>query len=261
MANEIIKSFKVDRLNVEVFHDRIELGRKAAADVSGKIGELLAEGKEVRMIFAAAPSQEDMLRELAMMDDIEWSKVTAFHMDEYIGISNTAPQAFGQFLKERLFDKVGFKKVNYLYTESDNTNELCSNYVNLLSEAPIDIVCMGIGENGHIAFNDPPYADFNDSELVKVVELDEVSRQQQVNDGCFSSIDEVPKKAVTLTIPSLLAGENLFVVVPGKTKRVAISKSLQEPITADCPASILRRHDNAKLYLDIDSAALINDNI
>lgn len=247
----------VDKLKVEVYDTRQESGNAAAMEVAQKINEILKVKNSLRMIFAAAPSQNELLSELIKIKTIEWNKITAFHMDEYVGIDPQAPQAFGQFLRERLFDKVAFKEINIIKTKNKDLNEICSNYSDLLLIEPIDIVCMGIGENGHIAFNDPPYANFNDHELVKIVELDEVSRNQQVNDGCFQNIEEVPKEAVTLTIPALLSGKYLFVVVPGKTKAGAVKKTLQESITVECPASILREHENAKLYLDNDSASLL----
>lgn len=247
----------VDKLKVEIYNTRQESGNAAAKDVAQKIKEILKEKDSLRMIFAAAPSQNELLSELIKINSIEWNKITAFHMDEYVGIDPKAPQAFGQFLRERIFDKVEFKEVNIIETKNEDLNEICSNYSELLLAEPIDIVCMGIGENGHIAFNDPPYADFDDPELVKIVELDEVSRQQQVHDGCFQNIEEVPKKAVTLTIPALLSGKSLFVVVPGKTKAIAVKKTLQDSITIDCPASILRKHENVILYLDKEAAALL----
>ena len=247
----------IDNLRIQIYPTRQELGKAAAEDIAQIISALLANKKNLRIIFAAAPSQNELLDELIKIDGIDWSKITAFHMDEYVGLSKDAPQAFGQFLSERIFGKVPFKKVNFIQTEGSSLDNLCEDYSNLLLEEPIDIVCLGIGENGHIAFNDPPFANFNDPKLVKVVELDEVSRQQQVNDKCFSNIEEVPKQAITLTIPALLSADYLFVVVPGKTKANAVKKALYGPITEDCPASILRKPDNATLYLDLDSSALL----
>ena len=241
-----------------MYKDRNLLGRAAADDVAYTIERMLKEKKSIRMIFAAAPSQNEILSELIKHGNIDWSKITAFHMDEYIGLSNNGSQAFGQFLKDRIFAKVPFGKVYYLNTEDTDYDKVCKIYEQLLKEESIDIVCMGIGENGHIAFNDPPYANFEDRDWVKIVELDDVSRQQQVNDGCFSKIDEVPKRAITLTIPALFSGEHLFVVVPGKTKAKAVKESLLGPITENCPASILRKHKNAKLYLDEDSSSLLS---
>lgn len=248
-----------EELTVEVFPTRAIMGKVASDDVANTIKNLLEQKDTVRIIFAAAPSQNELLKELSSHAEIQWEKVTAFHMDEYVGISNSAPQAFGRFLRERIFDLVPFGKVHYLNTENLNYEKICNDYEALLKEEQIDIVCMGIGENGHIAFNDPPYANFNDPVWVKIVALDEISRQQQVNDGCFKTINDVPTDAVTLTIPALLSAKHLFVVVPGNTKANAVKNSLQNPITENCPASILRKYNNAKLYLDVDSAALLNN--
>ena len=261
MHRGLKEKLQYDELVVEIYEDRKLLGSAAADDVAAEIRKLLKEKNTIRMIFAAAPSQDELLAELIKKENIDWLKITAFHMDEYLGLSNNAPQAFGQFLRDRIFDKVNFGKVNFLSTSDLDHNLICKEYENLLKEDKIDIVCMGIGENGHIAFNDPPYADFNDKDWVKIIQLDEVSRQQQVNDGCFEHIDSVPTKAITLTIPALLSGAKLFVVVPGKSKARAVRETLLGPVSTDCPASILRKHKNAKLYLDEDSSSLLNENL
>ena len=251
-----IKNFFIDKLEVKIYEDRNNLGRTAAKEVHDKIINIAKKKNDIRMIFAAAPSQNELLYELSQMKDIPWEQITAFHMDEYIGLSPDAPQAFGNFLRERLFSKVNFKKVNYVNSNPKSVEDECKRYTRLLNEEPIDIVCLGIGENGHIAFNDPPFADFNDTKKVKVVNLDKVSRQQQVNDGCFASFNEVPEKAITLTIPMLFSAKILFTIVPGKTKANAVAESLLGKISESCPATILRKHENAKLYLDIDSASI-----
>lgn len=258
MHVEFKNKMQFENLAVEVYANRTLMGKAAADGVVNAINTLLEEKNSVRIIFAAAPSQNELLRELSLHTEIDWSRITAFHMDEYLGLNKDAPQAFGQFLKDRVFDKLQFGKVHYLSTVDSNYARICKDYEYLLKEEPIDIVCMGTGENGHIAFNDPPYANFNDTVWVKIVELDNISRQQQVNDGCFKTIDEVPKKAITLTIPALLSAGKLFVVVPGKTKANAIKNSLLNPITENCPASILRKYKNARLYLDEDSSSLLN---
>ena len=229
------------------------MGIKAAESVAIKIKEILEKKPEVRMVFAAAPSQNEFLKALVNIKNIEWEKITAFHMDEYIGLEPDAEQLFSNYLKERIFDLVPFKKVN-LINSANNPEEECKRYESLLIEKSIDIICMGIGENGHIAFNDPPVADFNDTKFVKVVELDEECRIQQVNDGCFPSFNSVPKKAITLTIPALMSGEFLSVVVPGIRKAPAVNQMLNGDIETNCPASILRNHKNAVMYLDRDSA-------
>ncbi|MBQ4516517.1 MAG: glucosamine-6-phosphate deaminase [Clostridia bacterium] len=231
------------------------MGAAAGGDAAAKIKELIAKKGEVNMIFAAAPSQNETLETLVSSEGIDWSKVNAFHMDEYIGLSPDAPQGFGNFLKDRIFSKLPFKSVNYIYAENETAEETCARYTKLIKENPIDIVCLGIGENGHIAFNDPWVADFNDSEVIKKVELDEVCRQQQVNDGCFAKLDDVPKFALTLTVPTLYNADYLFCTVPAPTKADAVYKTVNNDINEDLPATIMRNHDNAVMYCDSDSGA------
>lgn len=246
----LIRSGKKDLLAWRAWSDRASMGLAAAAYTEGLIRALLAEKEELRMIFAAAPSQNEVLENLAKSPHIPWERIHAFHMDEYVGLDPEAPQGFGNFLRDRLFGLVPFKSVNYLQDPET--------YTELLNAAPIDICCMGIGENGHIAFNDPPVADFEDPKTVKVVELDAVCRQQQVNDGCFAAFDDVPTHALTLTVPTLLRGGHLFCSVPAPTKAAAVKEMLTtEQIDEHCPAAILRLHDHAVLYCDADSASLL----
>lgn len=249
-----IKEFKVDRLNVKVYGSRPDMGVAAASAVAQKIREMLNSKKEVRIIFAAAPSQMELLENLSNHDELDWAAITAFHMDEYTGLSKNAPQGFGNFLRKYLFDRVPVKTVHFIDPEAADPEMECLRYAGLITEAPIDIICLGIGENGHIAFNDPPVADFYDPVPVKTVSLDRTCRQQQVNDGCFKAIEDVPSKAVTITIPVFMAASFLFVVVPGPTKADAVFHTLHGPINTSCPASILRRHAQAVLYLDRDSS-------
>jgi glucosamine-6-phosphate deaminase len=176
-------------------------------------------------------------------------------MDEYVKLPADAPQGFGNFLRARLFAKCPFKEVHYLNGLAKDPEEECRRYSELLNREPIDIVCMGIGENAHIAFNDPGVADFHDRETVKMVALDLVCRQQQVNDGCFAGIDEVPTHALTLTVPLLFGGGQIFCVVPAKNKADAVYASLNNGVGEKCPASILRNHENAVMYLDGESGA------
>jgi len=252
MTIAALKNETVDRLKIRVFPDRGALGAAAGADVAAKIRELQAAKDRIRIIFAAAPSQNEMLATLAKAEGIDWSRITALHMDEYLGLRDAAPQRFGRFLKDHLFDLVHPGQV-YLIGSANEIDIECQRYEEFLAEGPIDIVCLGIGENGHIAFNDPPVADFNDRHKIKAVELDEACRQQQVNDGCFSTLANVPTHALTLTIPTLMAGAHLFCCVPGPTKRAAVQKTLNDPIATDCPSTILRKHPDCTLYVDQDS--------
>jgi len=252
-----MKTLKVDKLHVEIYENRTLMGEAAARDIKAKIAELLSQKSEINMIFAAAPSQNDVLKSLVEDKEIEWNRVNAYHMDEYIGLDKNAPQGFGNFLKAHIFGLVPFKSVNYIDITTTNPEAEAERYGKLLQENPTDIVIMGIGENGHIAFNDPPVADFKDEKWVKPVKLDEICRQQQVNDGCFESIDKVPTHAMTLTVPTLVKAPYLFCIVPAKTKANAVYETLNGSIDEHCPASILRLQENAKLYLDNESSKLL----
>ena len=253
----IIKQGKIDNLEDRVYDSRYNMGYAASKDVAFTIKKLLNEKDEISIIFAAAPSQNELLQFLVADKTIDFRRVNAFHMDEYVGLNSNAPQAFGQFLRDRLFDKVPFKSVNIINGTADNIESECERYAALLGEAKPDIVCMGIGENGHIAFNDPHVAYFNDKKAVKVVSLDEVCRNQQVNDGCFEDISLVPTHAVTLTIPTLVSPEYVFCVVPAATKANAVYTLINGEIGEYCPCTILRKHNNAILYTDKDSASRI----
>lgn len=247
-----VKEYEIDRLKLKVYTDRQSMGYSAGHHVAAKLKKLLEQQGQVRIIFAAAPSQNEFLYTLARIEGIDWSRITVFQMDEYIGLPSGNPQTFGHYLSEHLFHIVKPGTV-YLINSGNHVDEECRRYGNLVTEQPIDLVCMGIGENGHIAFNDPPVADFNDPETMKVVELDETCRNQQVNDGCFSSIKDVPTHAWTLTIPALMSASSVSCVVPGKTKRNAVVNILNGDITTECPASILRKHSGSSMYTDLEA--------
>lgn len=251
----MLKELKKDNLWCKIYDTRSEMGKAAAEDIHIKIMELLREKDVINMIFAAAPSQNEMLDALIRQTDIPWDRINAFHMDEYIGLSDDAPQKFSTFLKNAIFDKVPFRTVHLINGSSLSAEDECQRYSQLLRDNPVDIVCLGIGENGHIAFNDPGVADFDDKALIKVAQLDDMCRQQQVNDGCFARIDDVPKTALTLTIPALVCAEYMFCVVPAATKANAVYTAIHGDISEKCPASILRTHKNAILYCDSDSGA------
>lgn len=240
------------RMKVWSFPTRVMMGDAAAQDIAVALRAALSCQQMVRMVFAAAPSQAQVLEALCAAPDIDWSRVTAFHMDEYIGLAADAPERFASWLDENLFDRVPFAHIHRLVPDPDPA-AAAAKYAELLAAAPIDIVCLGIGVNGHIAFNDPPVADFSDPLDVKVVTLDDQCRQQQVDDACFAHFDDVPEQAITLTVPRLMRAERLFCVVPGRLKRDAVRSTLYGPISTDCPASILREHANCSLYLDAES--------
>jgi glucosamine-6-phosphate deaminase len=216
----------------------------------------LKEREAVNIVFAAAPSQNEFLAALVTLP-VDWARINAFHMDEYIGLEEDVSRSFGTYLRERLFEKVSFRSVQYINGRAADALEECERYALLLRQFPTDIVCMGIGENCHIAFNDPPVADFSDPKLVKIVVLDGDCRQQQVNDNCFPSLEEVPKRALTLTVPALLKGRRLFVIVPGERKAMAVYHTLNSPVGEPYPSTILRNHPAVKLFLDKDSCKMI----
>lgn len=245
-----------DELLLRVYDTREEMGKAAAADIAACFLNLLREKESINVIFAAAPSQNETLAALKENRGIPWGRINAFHMDEYVGISKEEPAGFANFLKRALFEQVPFRSVNYLDCTNDAEAE-CARYTTILQEHPADVVVMGIGENGHIAFNDPHVALFRDPALVKEVLLDDVCRMQQVHDGCFPDFDHVPKSAMTLTIPALMVAPYHFCVVPGKAKAWACEKAFNGPIEEKCPASILRTARNSILYCDAESAAMI----
>ena len=243
-------------LTTSVLTDRFAVGRWAASDIATEISRKLSYQPLVRIVFAAAPSQREMLEALRLEHRVDWSRVSAFQMDEYLDLPMEAPQRFARWLKAVFFDHLPIGQVHFLETDRD-PKQRAQDYAQLLEAAPIDIVCLGIGINGHIAFNDPPVADFGDKEAVKLVELDEECRRQQVLDKCFASINEVPRRAVTLTVPRLLNAERLFCVAPGPSKREAIRRMITGPISPACPATALKLHPDCRLYLDRASASLL----
>lgn len=252
-----MKEMKKDLLDIKIYDTREQLGYDAARDAATYINNLLEKKNEINILFAAAPSQNEFLSELRS-HPIEWSRINAFHMDEYIGLKKNDAQRFGNYLKRQVFEKIDLKSVHYLFDENVCPEDVCTHYSEMLDKYPIDIVFMGIGENGHIAFNDPSVADFNDPKSVKVVELDTECRQQQVNEGLFANLDLVPKYAITVTIPQLLKAELMFCMVPASNKAEAVYRTLNDDISEKCPATILRSKDKAILYLDKESASLLD---
>ena len=239
-------------LRIRSFADRAAMGTAAAADIAGALRDTLAAQPGARMVFAAAPSQAETLAALAAAPGIDWPRVTAFHMDEYIGLPDDAPERFATWLQAHMFGRVPFGAVHPIAPGPDPAAE-AARYAALLSEAPIDIVVLGVGVNGHLAFNDPPVADFDDPLDVKIVDLDADCRQQQVDDACFAHLADVPARALTLTIPRLLRSGRMFCVVPGRAKRAAITSMLHGPVATACPASILRAQAHCTLYLDAEA--------
>ncbi len=247
-----MKGFTIERLTVRVYKDRAQMGAAAAEDVAARMREALGKKDRVRMAFAAAPSQNELLDGLARAGGLDWSRVTAFQLDEYLGLPTSSPKAHRAYLRERLLSRVKPGEVHLMDGKAAPREE-CERYADLVRHAPLDIVCLGIGNNGHIAFNEPHAADFKDPEAVKAVELDKASLRQQVHTGPFRRTADVPRLAITLTVPVLMSAAHLFCVVPGTSKREAVRQALQGPLTPACPASVLRTHPGGTLYLELDS--------
>jgi glucosamine-6-phosphate deaminase len=243
------------RLRVEVHPDRAAMGAAAARAVADAIRSLLARDGETSVIFASAPSQNEFLVALREAPAIDWAKITAFHLDEYVGISPDHPASFRRFLVDRLFAHVRVAAFHGLDGQAADLASECARYSSLLRAHPPALAVLGIGENGHLAFIDPPVCDFAEPRDVRVVTLDEPCRTQQVNDGCFPTFDDVPLTALSLTVPFLMRVPRAVAIVPGPAKRAAIAAALNGPVTTACPASILRRHPDATLFLDEPSAA------
>ena len=246
-----MKTRRFDSLEVHQHADRAALGVAAARGVAAAIAALGA----ARVVFACAPSQDEFLAAL-LAQPVDWAKVTVFHMDEYADLPEGHPASFRSYLRGHLLMHIAPRAVHLIRAQADATGE-AARYAALLAERPLDLVCLGIGENGHLAFNDPPVADFADPALVKLVALDDACRRQQVNDGCFSTLDAVPTHALTLTIPALLSAREIYCVVPGARKAQAVRAALLGPIATSCPASVLRTHPRAVLYLDDAAASLL----
>ncbi|MEG0878872.1 MAG: glucosamine-6-phosphate deaminase [Oscillospiraceae bacterium] len=248
------QKFEVDKLSVFRYRTREDMGTNAGYMAAKAIREALDKKETLNIVFAAAPSQNEFLHSLCKNTDIEWARINAFHMDEYVGLVNGQTGSFSGFLANAIFDKVPLKSVNYINGGAADVEQECARYTALLAEHDIDFVFMGVGENGHIAFNDPGVADFNDKAVIKVVKLDLVCRMQQVHDNCFPKLEDVPTMAYTLSIPTLMSAKTVFCIVPGSSKAQAVRRLLNNDITTACPASVLRTHANAKLFLDAESS-------
>ncbi len=229
-----------------------EMGKTAAQKAGEIMRKLLSQKEMINCIFAAAPSQLTFLHYLAQ-EEVDWKRVNGFHMDEYLGFGVGHPDSFNEFLSRNIFRKVPFASVN-LINGANAPEQECARYAEILEKYPADITFMGIGENGHLAFNDPP-ADFSDPCKIKVVKLDQVCRIQQVHDGCFPNFDAVPTHALTLTVPVLTKPDYLFCMVPGTTKAHALAETLTGPISEHCPASRLRQSGTCFMFTDLDGAA------
>ncbi len=247
------QKLKVEQLDIEIFDEVADMGFAAANFVEQKINAAIADKGVAHIILATGTSQFSFLNSLKKKD-IDWKNIIVFHLDEYNGISDTHPASFRKYLKDRILDEVNPKKVFLLNGDADDIEEVMKEYSQALENHPIDVACIGIGENGHIAFNDPPVAAFNDSKKVKIVDLDEDCRNQQLGEGWFPTLEDVPKQALTLTIPIILSAKSISCVVPDERKSEAIKNALRAEISTACPATILRTHSDIKLFLDKGAA-------
>lgn len=256
-TNDAPKTFAVDALEVKVYVNEDAMAKAAADVVQRYLVERLERQTLVRAILATGNSQIRFLKALIELGGVDWSRVELFHMDEYLGISKDHSASFRKYMRERVESLIQPKAFHYLEGDAAQPLDECARYTALLNQAPIDLCCLGVGENGHIAFNDPPVADFEDPHSVKLVQLDEACKTQQVGEGHFPSLESVPGYALTLTIPALCRAERMICLAPETRKSKAIKQALENPVSTDCPASYLRTKSQATLFLDSDSAALL----
>lgn len=255
--SQLLRRASYGKARVQVYASKPSLGRAAAAEAAGLIRAAIARSGMARVIVATGNSQLDMIDALTRQETLDWRAVEVFHMDEYVGISDQHPASFRRWIRERLELAAHPGAIHYLASDAPDIDAEIERYSRLLTSAPIHLALVGFGENGHIAFNDPPVADFNDSRTVKRVTLDERCRRQQVGEGHFPDIDSVPKEALTVTCPGLFRAEAWISAVPEARKAEAVRNALEGPISVACPASIVRTHPNATVYLDIESASLL----
>jgi len=254
----LMKRFEVGTLKLEIHVSQKAAGEAAAQSAAQALQRLDHAHNEIGVIFATGASQLETLRALASMPDLPWRKVHGFHLDEYLGIAENHPASFRRYLRENLTQRVPLAEFFEIDGSAFDPDRVRRDYVQELRKADPQLCLLGIGENGHLAFNDPPEANFNDPEAMKVVTLDAACRQQQLAEGWFKKLEEVPLRALTLTIPTLLKVSRLIVSVPGRRKAQIVRRTLEEPISTACPATILRTHPDVTLYLDPESASELN---
>jgi glucosamine-6-phosphate deaminase len=247
-----VRKFAEGKLCVEIHSDRESAAQAAAGAFAAAIG---TDTAEIGAVFATGASQLALLGEITKLGGIPWERIRGFHLDEYVGLPETHRASFRRYLREHLVSLVPIGSFLELDGTAADPQQVCTHYARALREAAPQVCLLGIGENGHLAFNDPGIADFNDPEDVKIAELDEVCRRQQVAEGWFEGLAEVPERAITLTIPAILRIPRLIVSVPGRRKAAIVKRTLTEGISTACPATILREHPDATVYLDQDSAA------
>lgn len=255
MAKLETAAFSVDSLRVRLYPSQKELAQDVARLAQEHLQGALKRKGAAAAILATGNSQIKFLEALLALGGVDWSRVTLFHMDEYLGIDRKHSASFQRYMRERIASRVHPGAFHYINGDCAEPLDECDRYRALLQAQPIDLCCLGIGENGHLAFNDPPVADFADPRVIKLVKLDDACKWQQVNEGHFPNLAAVPPYAFTLTIPTLCAAENILCICPEKRKARAVREALEGPVDAACPASILRRQKRATLFLDSESAA------
>jgi len=246
-------------MRVKIFETKQELGKAAAKEAVRILTSTIKEKGEAVFIAATGVSQFEFLKNLTSMPSIDWSKTIMFHLDEYIGIPETHPASFRKYLKEKLIDKVNPGSVYLIKGDSEDPELECERIGKIIGQKEIDVAFVGIGENGHLAFNDPP-ADFNTEKPYIIVALDDACRRQQLGEGWFKSVDEVPRRAISMSIKQIMKSKNIICTVPGSRKAQAVKECIKDDISPYRPASILRKHRNAFLFLDKDSAKLLKKN-
>lgn len=252
-----LQSFSIKQAHVEVYQDPAAMGQAAAHAAAGILGRAIGRSGAARIVVGTGPSQQELIANLVAAPELDWSAIEVFHMDEYTGIGADHPASFRRWLRTHVAERVKPKAVHYMEGDAADLEAECRRYTQLLSAAPIDITFLGFGENGHIAFNDPHVADFNDPLTVKRVLLDERCRLQQVGEGHFPSIGAVPPEAITITCPALLRCRTVFAFVPDQRKAEAVRCGLEGPLSESCPASLVPAHPDARIYLDRLSASLL----
>ncbi len=242
-------------MKIEIYNTPYELGVAAAKHAAQLLHKVIEANGTANIILATGTSQFETLNQL-VSEDIDWSKLTMFHLDEYIGLPITHPASFRKYLKERFISKVDLKQV-FLINGEANAEQEYKRLSDIIKQHPVDVALVGIGENGHLAFNDPP-ADFETEEPYIIVELDDVCRRQQMNEGWFNSIDEVPRRAISMSVKQIMKSKNIICSVPDKRKAAAVKNCLKNPVSNLYPASILQTHNNCIVYLDKDAASLLS---
>lgn len=255
MSNLLVKTFQVDALTVQLYRSASDLARGAAQRVQGYLQEVIKGQGGAAVLLATGNSQIEFLDTLIALGGLDWSKITLFHLDEYLGIHANHPASFRRYLRERVEIRVNPGAFHYIEGDARQPLDECSRYTELLRSQPIDLCCLGLGENGHLAFNEPSVADFNDPHTVKLVKLAEATRQQQVDGGYFPHLEAVPQYAFTLTLPALCSANKILCLAPESRKADTVKQMLQNAIGVECPATVLRQQEQAILCLDTESAA------